>query len=300
MKVVLCHKSGPNKGERFVLTEDIAILGKSADCDVRIPSTYVSRQHCQITRTGQFVVVHDLSSKNGTFLNGRRVVSEAVLNHGDELSLGRIPFAVLLGDRVEEHAEHDGKEATDYVTILPSLVETIERHEPLFHGHAERICALTQQLADAMGVDPYESENLIAAASLANLAMPYVPQEILYATETLTKDQWFEIKQHPDEAVRILKDSILHPDIVAGIRHHHERYDGSGYPDGLSHGDIPWISRVVAVAESIVAMRSDRPYRKALVLEEIRREIQHHAGLLFDPEVAAAAVTLLQSQVEEI
>ena len=128
------------------------------------------------------------------------------------------------------------------------------------------------------------------AAHLHDIGKIAVPDSVLRKAGPLTRPEWEEMRRHPVTGYEILRKIDDFKEIAILVRHHHERWDGRGYPDGLSGHDIPPGSRVIAVADSIDAMMSSRSYRPAMTSAACRREIEKNSGIMYDPRVAAAAL----------
>jgi len=123
---------------------------------------------------------------------------------------------------------------------------------------------------------------------------------VITKPDRLTPEEYDEIKKHPEIGAKILEPVDFLKDVTPCVRHHHEWYDGStrGYPDRLSGDQIPLPSRIILVADTVEAMTSDRPYRKALSLEAVVREVHKYSGTQFDPKVTASFLTLLEREGE--
>lgn len=133
---------------------------------------------------------------------------------------------------------------------------------------------------------PYDAMlNLLFAAQFHDVGKLKIPKEILNKPEKLTKEEMEIMKQHSLYGAEYLKKYGFEKDVIEGVLYHHERYDGSGYPDGLKRNDIPLFSRIIAVADSFDAMTSDRPYKKALSVEEAIKSLKDCKGSQFDPEI---------------
>jgi HD-GYP domain-containing protein (c-di-GMP phosphodiesterase class II) len=134
------------------------------------------------------------------------------------------------------------------------------------------------------------------AALLHDVGKIAVPDTILRKVKPLTPDDWSVIRMHPYHSAQLIKPIEPLQRIVPWVYHHHERWDGKGYPDGLVGEDIPLASRIIAIADAFNAMTTDRPYRKALSIEEALSEIQRCAGTQFDPETIEPFFGLIQAE----
>lgn len=180
-----------------------------------------------------------------------------------------------------------------YFSTVQALAKAIEVKDPYTHGHSERVTAYALMIAEAMRLDEMEKQKLKYAATLHDIGKIGIAGRVLNKPGALTEEEYSHVKTHPT-----LGDSIVEPvEFLQGPRpiilHHHERYDGRGYPDGLKGEDIPICARILSVADAFEAMRSDRPYRKALPLEEARQELIRNAGTQFDPKVVEVFLAIL-------
>jgi putative nucleotidyltransferase with HDIG domain len=176
--------------------------------------------------------------------------------------------------------------------LLRVLIKTIEAQDPYTSGHSVRVAEGAVAIADSMGLDPKEVRKIETAALLHDIGkIDAVYRNILRQDGPLSDDQWELIRKHPERGVNLVKSvRSMNPDVLKYIRHHHERWDGEGYPDGISKDDIPLGARIIMVSDTIDAMITERPYRDALPPEVIREELLKHQGEQFDPDVVQAAI----------
>lgn len=191
--------------------------------------------------------------------------------------------------RLFEHTQE-----TYYETIR-SLAQALEARDSYTKGHSERVTRYALVMADKMGLDDRERKILHYAGLLHDIGKIGISDTILHKRNELSRDEWAAIRNHP-----LFGDTILGPirflsDAQEIVLHHHERYDGSGYPDGLSKEQIPLQARIIAVADAFDAMTSDRPYRKALDRKVAMDEISSGAGKQFDPEVVRAFLEIMET-----
>ena len=176
--------------------------------------------------------------------------------------------------------------------LLRVLVKTIEARDQYTSGHSIRVAERSRRMAEALRLGPRTIQMIETGALLHDIGkidMAY--GEILRQAGPLTPEQRELIRAHPDKGVEIVRAvRSISQDILDCIRHHHEWFDGSGYPTGMSGEDIPIGARIIMVADSIDAMATDRPYRSALSREKIRAELLENQGTQFDPRVIAAAL----------
>jgi len=176
---------------------------------------------------------------------------------------------------------------------LSALVNAMEAKDPYTRTHSRRVTNLSVLTAQTMGMGLDEIESLRFAAYLHDIGKIGVKDHILLKTEALTDQEYQSIKEHPVIGVQIVSDLDLSPQEMSVIRHHHERWDGRGYPDGLAAKDIPLLARISAVADAYDAMTSDRPYRKAMEASQAVGELTRCSYQQFDGEVVKAFVDML-------
>jgi len=175
---------------------------------------------------------------------------------------------------------------------IECLTAALEARDPYSHGHSERVAGLTYDLARKIGLRGRELETVHIAAHLHDIGKIGVPDGILRKPHKLLPHEWAQVKQHPEIGYQILSKSRRLRDVARIIRHHHERWDGKGYPAGLKGEGIPLGARLIAVCDAIDAMTSDRPYRAALSPQDCLAEVSIGKGMQFDPVVADAAADL--------
>ena len=187
--------------------------------------------------------------------------------------------------------------------VLRTLSTTIETKDEYTRGHSHRVGEYAALIARELGWSQEEIINLKNTADLHDIGKIGVPDTILNKPAKLTEDEYIIIKDHTVIGAEILKNISIIPHAAEVARSHHERYDGTGYPDGLKGEEIPLYARVIAVADSYDAMSSRRIYRNALSRQEICEEIRRNKGLQFDPLIAEIFLRLLAEdrlQIQEI
>lgn len=198
-----------------------------------------------------------------------------------------------LEDRVREQARRLERL---YLSGVHSLVRALEAKDPHTRGHSDRVAEFAAALAAGIpGVDP---EVIRIGAQLHDIGKIGVTSAVLRKEATLTIEEWDHVRAHPAIGEQILAPMLDERVILDIVRHHHERWDGRGYPDRLVGADIPLPARIVAVADSFDAMTTHRPYRPARSAEQAVAEIQAEAGRQFDPEIAARAAAAFLGRIE--
>ncbi len=175
---------------------------------------------------------------------------------------------------------------------LRALVKALEAKDPYTKEHSERVTSLALDLAQLMGLSESDIESLRFAGHLHDIGKVGIQDHILLKPGKLTREEYEVIKKHPLIGAEIVGHISLLKEEVLIIKHHHERWDGKGYPDGLAGEDIPLLARILAVADTYDAMTSNRPYRPPLPHEVALEEIRKNAGTQFDPHIAEAFLEL--------
>ncbi len=172
-----------------------------------------------------------------------------------------------------------------YEGTVKALNLTIDAKDHYTYNHSNRVARLSSALAQAMGVDANLIKEIEHAASIHDIGKIGIEEVILRKKGGLTDDEYSEIKKHPAIGVRIVQAIPFLEEAIPVILHHHERYDGKGYPDGIKGRDIPLSARIVGVADAVDAMMSSRPYRDALSKESVIEEMKVNSGVQFDPDI---------------
>jgi putative two-component system response regulator len=170
-------------------------------------------------------------------------------------------------------------------TMLVSLAASVEARSEHRREHLSRVAWYSQQLAEALGVDPGEIPVIRRAALLHDIGMIAVPDAVLHQPRSLTPAEFAQVKMHPVVGAELCQALPDGEKVAALIRHHHERWHGGGYPDGLSGKDIPIGARIIAVADAFDTLISDRPYRSALTPDGALDVLVMGAGAQWDPDV---------------
>lgn len=179
-----------------------------------------------------------------------------------------------------------------------ALVNAIDAKDKYTHGHSSRVAEYSRKIAEALGKSEDECQEIYYAALLHDVGKIGIPKEIINKEGKLTKEEYEVIKQHPVVGKQILSSISEYPYLSIGANHHHERYDGKGYPDKLKGEDIPEIARIVAVADAYDAMTSKRSYRDPIPQQKVREEFVKGAGAQFDPEFAKIMLHLIDLDSE--
>jgi ribonuclease P protein subunit RPR2 len=187
-----------------------------------------------------------------------------------------------------------------YMATVRALSNAVEARDAYTGKHAERVAAYGVELARACGLDVSSNPQVEYGFLLHDVGKVAVPDAILFKTDRLTDEEFALIARHPAVGAEILRDVSFLGEAKLVVRHHHERWDGTGYPDGLHGDDIPLAARVFALADTLDALTSDRPYRAAVGWEEARAVIVAEAGTQFDPAVVQAFQTTPDSTFDRL
>jgi putative nucleotidyltransferase with HDIG domain len=183
----------------------------------------------------------------------------------------------------------------NYLKTIRAFALAVEAKDRWTHGHSENVMKYTVVLARELGLPEYEIELVKYAGLLHDIGKIGVSELILNKPGRLTKEEFDEIKKHPELGTRIIADVPFLKSLVPMVRHHHEYFDGRGYPEGKSHDDIPFGARILSVADSYEAMTANRPYRKALPSEEAVRILVEQKEKQFDPKIVDVFLDILHS-----
>ena len=194
---------------------------------------------------------------------------------------------------LEEHKEQYLKMTNE---SLETVAATIDAKNLYLKGHSKRVAEYSREVAGRMGMSEDDCQAVYFAGLLHDIGKIGIPNSILDKQQKLTDEEYDVIKRHCSLGSEILKSMSAVPELAQVARWHHERYDGSGYPDGLKGEEIPIFARIISVCDAYDAMSSERSYRKPLLREEIIGQLVKYRGIQFDPKVVDAMLTTLQTQ----
>jgi putative nucleotidyltransferase with HDIG domain len=218
-------------------------------------------------------------------------VLQAINKKGESFNASDLDLLTGLSHQIAVAIEnarlYDELRETFYSTIH-TLAETIEKRDPYTAGHTKRVMNYSIAIGRIMGLSKKEMEDLKLSAILHDIGKIGIRDDVLLKNDKLTSDEFKKIMMHTAYGAEILNHIRQLKSVIPGVKNHHEKYDGSGYPDGLKGDDIPIIARIIAVADTFDAMTTDRPYRKGLSFDTAFDELKKHAGTQFDPEVVKA------------
>jgi HD-GYP domain-containing protein (c-di-GMP phosphodiesterase class II) len=189
---------------------------------------------------------------------------------------------------------YDEMRMTFYQTA-EALADAIEKRDPYTGNHTRRVMHYSAAIGRRLPLTARERENLMLAAILHDVGKIGVGDSVLKKEAELDVEEYKVILRHPEIGIEILGHINQLKDVIPGIKFHHERWDGEGYPDRLKDEEIPYIARIIAVADAFDAMTTDRPYRKAKTKKEAAEELRKHAGIQFDIDIVNVFIQVLNS-----
>lgn len=187
-----------------------------------------------------------------------------------------------------------------YMETIEILRFTVEAKDAYTKGHSDRVSAYSVLIGEALGLPEEDLKTLKIGGLFHDIGKIGIPDSILLKTTKLDDEEYSEIKNHPAIGAHILSNATIFKDIIPIVKHHHERFDGHGYPGKLKGEEIPYLARIATVADSFDAMTSKRSYRDSLPIDVVKEEIKKNSDTQFDPEIAEVFLKILDEQPEEI
>ena len=187
-----------------------------------------------------------------------------------------------------------------YLETVETLRYTVEAKDTYTRGHSDRVSEYSILIGKYLGLSEEDIHRLKVGGLFHDIGKIGVPDSILLKTTKLTDDEYSEIKNHPSIGAHILSNASIFQDIIPIVKHHHERYDGRGYPGKLEGENIPYLARIAAVADSFDAMTSKRTYRDSLSLDIVIEEFEKNKGTQFDPKIADVFLDILRNHYDQI
>jgi putative nucleotidyltransferase with HDIG domain len=273
----------------FSLDSPQILIGRAKGVDLHIPDNYLSGNHARILVVHNFFHIEDLGSRNGTWVNGEKVTFMRIA-HMDIIRLGQTSLRFLQNDVIDENYINKLNLQT-----IQSLALAVEAKDPYTKGHSERVAEISEHLAIMMGLAESDAERIRIAGILHDIGKIGVPETVLLNKSNLNDSEYELVKQHVVEGKHILMPLDFLSDIIPAVYHHHERFDGTGYPEGLVGENIPLWARIVQIADTCDAMTIDRPYRAALSKEQVIDELNRCSGTQFDPDITCTMIEILRN-----
>jgi excisionase family DNA binding protein len=203
------------------------------------------------------------------------------------------------GPSVEEMAKNYNQLHHGYIKTLTALTDALDSRDGIISGHSRRGFSYVAIMADSMGVPEKQQEEIKLGALLHDIGKVFISEHILSKPGRLTDQEHYFIRQHPEMGERIVSDVEFLQGVKPLIRHHHERFDGKGYPDGLSGKEIPLGARMIALAEAFDCITSDCTFQPKRCLAEAIDEIERHARTQFDPDIVRIFLEEVVSKLRE-
>ena len=204
----------------------------------------------------------------------------------------------LHNDMEQEIRVKTEKLSRAYLQIVQALAASVDAKDRYTHGHSSRVASYSREIARRLGYSKTQQDTIYMMGLLHDVGKIGIQDAIINKKGRLTDEEYAAIKTHPSVGAEILKNISDFPELMIGARWHHERYDGNGYPDGLSGEDIPETARIIAVADTYDAMTSNRSYRGAMPQEKVRQEIARCSGSQFDPRFAKIMLQMIDEDTE--
>jgi diguanylate cyclase (GGDEF)-like protein/putative nucleotidyltransferase with HDIG domain len=227
-------------------------------------------------------------------------VADTALYHAKRTGGNRIFLSSKILSAPPDYGEIRGIYARrNGLSSVYALVSAVEDRDPYAYGHSRKVSAYAEALAEAIGLSPEEVSKVSTAALLHDIGKIGIPDKVLNKKGRLNGEDWETIKAHPRLGANIVGNVPHLVSCVSSILHHHERWDGGGYPEGLKGEEIPIESRIIAIADSFEAMTSARSYRPALSHEEVVKELRQGAGTQFDPKLVEVFVGIIEAGLSE-
>ena len=187
-----------------------------------------------------------------------------------------------------------------YLESIQTLRYTVEAKDPYTRGHSDRVSAYSVLIGEKLGLSEDDLKILRVGGLFHDIGKIGIPDSILLKESKLTDDEYSEIKSHPAIGAHILCNAEVFKDIIPIVKHHHERYDGKGYPGQLKGKDIPYFARIATIADAFDAMTSKRTYRNSLPIDVVKAEIEKNLGTQFDPEIGKVFLDILDNAYDKI
>ena len=187
-----------------------------------------------------------------------------------------------------------------YLDIIQTIRATVEAKDSYTRGHSDRVSEYSVLIGKYLNLSDNQIEILKIGGLFHDVGKIGIPDTILLKNGKLTDEEYSEIKKHPKIGADIIGNSEMFKDIIPFVKYHHERFDGKGYPEGLSGENIPYVARIAAVADSFDAMSSRRVYRDSLSKDIVIQEIEKNLGTQFDPQIGSAFLDIIENHYDDI
>lgn len=237
-----------------------------------------------------------LEIPEGSWYTARYSASLQTLTNQATVALERLILLTQTQEQARQLEDAYRELEQTYDKTLASLVSALDARDRETEGHSTRVGIVAGRLGEALGLNPHEIKTLERGSLLHDIGKIGVADAILLKPGPLTEEEWQAMRQHPEIGARIVEKVPFLTDIMPIIRHHHEHWDGSGYPDKLAGEQIPHLARIFSVADAFDALISDRPYRKGITEKCACEHLQSQAGSLYDPGIVSVFINMLREE----
>jgi len=253
-----------------------------------------------------YLSFHPIKDKNGQFIHSVIIVTDITTLKNTEQKLietvnelekreqtlvkSKESFLNMLEDISESYKELEYL----FVGLVKAMVNALDAKSPWTRGHSDRVAQIAQEIAKAMNIDEDELRKLQLAGLLHDIGKIGTYDYLLDKPAKLTNEEFEVVKKHPVQGAEIIKEIKQLREIIPIIRHHHENFNGTGYPDGLKAEEIPFFASILRVADSFDSMTSDRPYRPSPGIEYAISELKKYSGVQFNPQVVNVFLSILE------
>lgn len=251
---------------------------------------FKSQTFINITLSMGFSVYPDLAATKDDLINQ----ADMALYHSKNLGKDKIHFYQDVLEKLKKHISSDHQHM---IGVFKALLSTISAKDEYTRGHCERVAHYSVMIGKALNLSIKDISMLQYAGLLHDIGKVEVPKLILSKTGKLTNSELNVIRQHPIYSANILEPLSM-SQLIDYVLHHHERYDGHGYPHGLAGGSISLGARILCVADAFDAMLSDRPYSSSMNIDEAFLELEKNAGSQFDPEIVKIFIKIMKESDE--
>jgi len=284
-------------GDEFavlVLNKDLKTLEKEAK---RIYDEYekIKKEYYNDSLVNKITFSIGLSEYPGISSNMEELISHAnmALYQSKNMGEDKVHFYQDIMLQINKSMMSDEQ----MIGVFKGLLSTIVAKDKYTLGHCERVSSYAVMIAEAMDLELNEIRTILYAGLLHDIGKIELPKHVLKKIDRFTSDEYEMVRQHPINSATILQPLSSINNLIDYVIHHHERYDGKGYPDGIAGEDISLGARILCVADSFDAMVSERPYRKSMTIEEAFQELEKCSGSQFDPKIVKLFIKIMRNKM---